>query len=237
MVGDARGTAPAPLRPGSGSGPDGCPVPAQGFENWDTGRLGQSRMKHATSRLLFSYWDGLRGERPAPERSEIEPGDIRHLLAEMFILEVSRTRSAEFRLAGTRLCSLFGRELARTPFDALWGEGAHEVPSLVDPVARDGAGVVAGLLGRSVRGNEATLELLLLPLRHRGRTSVRMLGALSCGVVPVWAGMDPVAHLRTTSTRILQPSERVGLLDPHEAALERRRRLKVVEGGLAPSLS
>ena len=51
-------------------------------------------MKHSTSRMLFSYWDALRGERAAPERSEIEPGEIRHILADTFILEIGPDRRA-----------------------------------------------------------------------------------------------------------------------------------------------
>ena len=66
-------------------------------------------MKHATTRMIFSYWDSLRGERMAPERGEIEPGEIRHVLADTFILEVVE-RNAVIRLAGTWICAFFGRE-------------------------------------------------------------------------------------------------------------------------------
>ncbi len=43
-------------------------------------------MKHPASRALHAYWERLRGERAAPERAEIEPGQIRHLLADSLIL-------------------------------------------------------------------------------------------------------------------------------------------------------
>jgi hypothetical protein len=68
-------------------------------------------MKHATTRMIFAYWDALRGERSAPERGEIEPGEIRHVLADTFVLEVAPERIATIRLAGTRICAFFGREL------------------------------------------------------------------------------------------------------------------------------
>src|SRR5918997_383905 len=68
-------------------------------------------MKHPTSRMLFSYWDALRGDRAAPERGDVEPGDIRHILADTFILEIGEDRRATFRLGGTRVCALFAREL------------------------------------------------------------------------------------------------------------------------------
>ena len=43
-------------------------------------------MKHAASRELYAYWEERRGTRPAPERAEIEPGAIRGVLSDAFIL-------------------------------------------------------------------------------------------------------------------------------------------------------
>ena len=88
-------------------------------------------MKHAATRMLFSYWDALRGERAAPDRGEIEPGEIRHILADTFILE-NEDGPARFRLAGTRLCALFGCELKNAPFSAIWDpatpdDGARQI--------------------------------------------------------------------------------------------------------------
>ena len=36
-------------------------------------------MKHASTSMLFEYWNERRGSRPAPERSEIDPADIRQV--------------------------------------------------------------------------------------------------------------------------------------------------------------
>ena len=69
------------------------------------------RMKHQATRDLYAYWQQLRRGRTAPDRSEIEPADIRHLLGHTFILEVVSRREFRFRLAGTRVCALFGREM------------------------------------------------------------------------------------------------------------------------------
>ena len=68
-------------------------------------------MKHPASRRLFSYWEELRGKRPAPERAEIEPGAIRQILSEAFIVALDPAAGYSFRLAGTRVCALFCREL------------------------------------------------------------------------------------------------------------------------------
>jgi len=45
-------------------------------------------MKHAASRELYAYWEERRGQRPAPERTDIEPGAIRQALSDTFILEL-----------------------------------------------------------------------------------------------------------------------------------------------------
>ena len=162
-------------------------------------------MKHPTSRQLHAYWDRLRGERAAPERGEIEPGEIRNLLADSFILEIDPARrTSAVRLAGTRLCALFGRELRGSAFGALWGtppepaaggRAAEPVCTpgrMIETVAGDTVGLVAGLTGTTVRGESLDLELLLLPLRHRGKTQARMLGALSPHCIPPWLGSRPI---------------------------------------------
>lgn len=188
-------------------------------------------MRHAATRILFAYWDSLRGERTAPERGEIEPGAIRHILANTFILEVDVIGSAAFRLAGTRLCALAGGELKGRAFASLWREeAASEVAHLLDTVLDDAAGVIGGVSGATARGATVNLELLLLPLRHRGKTHARMLGALSPLFVPTWLGLDPVVSLTTLSLRMIWPSGR----DPdaaERARLDRRRHLVVHQGG------
>lgn len=167
-------------------------------------------MKHPTSHRLHAYWDQLRGDRAAPERAEIEPGEIRHLLADSLILELDvPARSAVIRLAGTRVCALYGRELRGQPFATLWGDRDCDAWRLAETVALDTLGVVAGLRGVNRAEEEIALELLLLPLRHRGRPHVRALGALSFVGAPPWLGLRPVLRAETTSLRILAPRNRI----------------------------
>ncbi|HEX8416890.1 MAG TPA: PAS domain-containing protein [Methylobacterium sp.] len=161
-------------------------------------------MKHPTSRLLHSYWDRLRGERAAPERGEIEPGAIRNLLADSLILAVDAPRNAaSVRLAGTRVCALFGRELKGAAFADVWGEAATDPWRLVETVVLDTVGMVAGLRGTTDRDERIDLELLLLPLRHHGQTQTRILGALSPQSIPGWLGLRPLTRLQTVSLRVL----------------------------------
>ena len=188
-------------------------------------------MKHATSRMLFAYWDGARGERAAPERSEIQPASLRHVLADTFLLDVDRVRGATYRLAGTRCSALFGRELKGSAFRQAWPEPRRtEAERLVATVTGDTLGLVVGLLGTNAEGALLPLEMLLLPLRHRGRTDARLLGSLAPATLPSWAGLIPLAAFETTSIRVIQTVSRPWGAPPPEA-IERRRRFVVHEGG------
>jgi hypothetical protein len=195
-------------------------------------------MKHSTTRMLFAYWDSLRGERLAPERGEIEPGHIRHILADTFILEVGQDKkpgqdqSTMFRLAGTRMCALFGRELKMVDFHHLWSDDEkREAGKLVDVVSHETAGIVAGLTATTTHGHTIDLEMLLLPLRHRGKTHSRILGALSPLTIPTWMGVEHVKDMKTLSIRIIWPSGTAAALPQEEAAIERRRRFVLHRGG------
>lgn len=187
-------------------------------------------MKHSTSHLLHAYWEKIRGDRAAPERAEIEPGEIRHLLADSLILELDvPARSAIIRLAGTRVCALYGRELRGQPFGVLWGDRAGDAWRLAETVALDTLGVVSGLRGVNRAEEAVDLELLLLPLRHRGRPHVRALGALSFVGAPPWLGLKPLVRAETTSLRILAPRSRSGRPPSAGAAGEGMRRAMMSE--------
>ena len=192
-------------------------------------------MKHPTSRMLFSYWDALRGSRAAPERGEIEPGEIRHILADTFILEIGSDRRADIRLGGTRLCALFGRELKGQSLHELWPSDARdEMQHFIDLVIDETAGLVVGAVGATEDDATVDLEMILLPLRHRGKTHARVMGAMSPAAIPSWMGLRPVTHLRTVSHRVIWPSGRpIPRAPAREDPLERRRRLVLHPGGRA----
>ena len=68
-------------------------------------------MQQPTSRQLYAYWDRVRNGRVAPRRFEIEPAKIATILPETFIVEDAGMLGYRFRLAGTKICEHFGREL------------------------------------------------------------------------------------------------------------------------------
>jgi hypothetical protein len=188
-------------------------------------------MKNPSTRLVFDYWDTLRGERSAPERGEIEPGALRHALADTFVLE-NEPIGPVFRLAGTRLCALFGRELRGRALVALWPdvEAQGDMRRLVQTVMDEAAGAVAGLSAQTQNGATVHLELLLLPLRYRGRTHARILGALSPALSPEWLGLDTLDSMRMISLRMIWPDARA-LRKAEPPDQEKRPKLMLLPGG------
>jgi hypothetical protein len=164
-------------------------------------------MKQASSRELFGYWTARRGKRPAPERSEIEPSAIRKALGDVFILQFDRHEGHPFRLAGTRVCALFGRELKNEPFlDLFGGETRTHVAQLVAGVADETTGLVAAASGSTGEGWPQDVELLLLPLALRGDTRARIIGALAPLAVPFWLGAARLGALTLGNVRHLDPA-------------------------------
>jgi hypothetical protein len=137
-------------------------------------------MKHAASRELYTYWQALRGRRAAPQRAEIEPAAIRHVLSEAFIVALDRNAEYPFRLAGTRVCALFGRELKGQSFVSLWDEASRStMRDLLHLLTSEKVGTVAGVTAQNTEGEPLDLELLLLPLIAPRPMLARSIGVLA----------------------------------------------------------
>jgi hypothetical protein len=164
-------------------------------------------MKSESTSKLFAYWNERRGSRLAPERGDIEPGAIRDILGDSFIIAFDPETDHPFRLAGTRVCALFGRELKGEPFVQLWDlESRKALRDMTTIVADEAVATVAGARARTAQGSGADLELLLLPLYHRGKMHVRLLGLLAPIETPYWVGAEHVAALTLGAMRHLGPA-------------------------------
>src|SRR5690606_33804378 len=96
-------------------------------------------------------------------------------------------------------------------------------------------GFVAGVSGRSAKGNATDLELLLLPLAHRGHARVRAIGVLAATDLPYWIGDEPIADLTLGTVRHIgadtgQPPLRT--FTSGKAGGQLRRGFMVYQGGL-----
>ena len=191
-------------------------------------------MKTAPTRKLFSYWNARRGSRLAPERGDIEPGAIREILGDSFIIAFDPIADHPFRLAGTRVCALFGRELKGAPFVQLWDlAGRIAIRELAVTVTDEANPVVAGVVAHTAQGSQTDLELLMLPLYHRGKVRVRLLGLLAPLTVPYWLGSEHVVSLTLGATRHLGGAIATTETPTFATALQGsgRPRLTVHDGG------
>ncbi|MCB1383001.1 MAG: PAS domain-containing protein [Notoacmeibacter sp.] len=162
-------------------------------------------MKNQKTIDLFLYWNRLRGNRPAPRRTEVEPADIKTLLADTFILEDDQRGQPVFRLAGTRLCAIFGRELKGFVFSSLWQDRDRRmVARLARNAFADNCVIVMEFSANSRNGRSMEFEACLLPLRG-GDESARALGCIAPADRPFWLGVDPIETCRLVSLRVIDP--------------------------------
>ncbi|MGG6897051.1 PAS domain-containing protein [Rhizobium sp. BR 315] len=174
-------------------------------------------MYQKTSAEIFTYWEQIRGNADAPLRSLIQPSAVSHILPELFILENTADSNPRFRLAGTTVCNLMGREIRGEDFAVLWAGSQQE-----DPV-RIAAGVMKHVVpaviratGYCISGRSVAFEMMLMPLRSSGDICDRLLGCLTPAAPAPWLGNECLEFLAFDCSRLLYDRP-VRLLDspPH----------------------
>ena len=192
----------------------------------------------------------MRGPRPAPKRTDVEPADIREILADTFILNAEDARNFQFRLAGSRVCSLYCRELKGKDFLSFWsGADLTALQTLLDAIRAKGAAAVIGWEGHNVRRQSVMFETLLLPLETENGCYHRIMGSTAAAEAPYWLGIHPILEQSIVSLRMIWPNDapvfdRVApqeqdkfapppiQVDPRSGLLARRRgHLLIYDGG------
>lgn len=174
-------------------------------------------MRQMNTKKMLDYWldlfwqAGNSGEAHGPiiwpERSDIQPSECRTLLSNTFILEQDGP-NVEYRLAGTGLCGMYGRELKQETFaEAFVGEDQRSADSWAYRIGLDDYIVLICSVGQTASGRTINLETLLLPLNHHGKAGDRVLGITTPCENPVWLGIEPIVEQSIRSVRILRPWE------------------------------
>ena len=167
-------------------------------------------MRQSATRHLHAYWSGLCGQRATPERADVDPAAIRSILPETFMLEVDAAASYPVLLAGTRCNALFGKSLRGLGFVDLFAAGDRiQIAGICAAVCDGAVPIVAGLRGGPRHVALVDLELLLLPLRHHGKTHSRILGIVAPASSPAWLGLVPMPELNLVSMRIVTGDAKV----------------------------
>ncbi len=165
-------------------------------------------MQKKSSKLLFAYWNELRGSRSAPDRRDLDPTQIRDALAYTFILQAEDDGNYTFRLAGSHLCTTYCRELKARSFSALWQEkDIDAIETLIRAVTDDHAVALVTFQGNTASSQHTKFETILMPLRHNGSTSVRILGGMTALNEPYWLGTQPIIEQKITGLRLIWPDD------------------------------
>ncbi|MHC2729342.1 hypothetical protein ACVIEO_002851 [Rhizobium leguminosarum] len=159
-------------------------------------------MRVQTTIEIFDYWNRIRGAADAPLKSQVEPSAVPHLLQSLFILERREGGDIGFRLAGTRICDLFGRDLRGERFSSLWAN------SQLADIERTAMGVMDHAMpalfnatGYSTVGHQASFEIIMMPLRSPDGACDRLLGAIAPAV--------RVGRITSCAAYCLQPQIRL----------------------------
>ena len=209
--------------------------------------FGAAFMRQAGNRQLHEYWRQLKGQRSAPERNDIDPGALRPILPDVFVLEYDVENRLPFRIAGARTNALFGRELRGRSFADLWRqEDREQIAALVEAVLSDARPVVIAAQGHASATQQIAVEILILPLRHQGNTHSRILGAVTPSSMPQWIGLAEVSILHYLTSRVIfddsnsAGEEKEDLFirssSASNEALNRRRQFYVISGDLRDNI-
>ena len=101
---------------------------------------------------LYAYWNRLRARRSAPERNDVDPGAIRGVLADTFVLDFDESQGFPFRIAGSRANAIFLKELRGRAFLDLWRDADRdELESVLHCVADEAQAFLIGAAGPAAR--------------------------------------------------------------------------------------
>ena len=176
-------------------------------------------MKLAVTMELYAYWNRLRARRSAPERNDIDPGAIRSVLADTFVLDFDEAHGFPFRIAGSRANAIFLKELRGRPFLDLWLDADRgELKSVLRCVADEAQAFLLGAQAQPPGLEAVDIEVILLPLRHHGLTHSRLLGAFAVHAAPAWVGLMGAGPVALASLRALDSSTRPTPIEESAAA-------------------
>ncbi len=141
------------------------------------GRAFRAQLVLSGQRELFDYWIRSAGARPMPARSDLDPLNIPKLLPNLGLIDVGTDfDGARFRLAGTRLHEIYGREITGKRLGEVFaGETASYWRRVHSRVVETGFPLAGVVRGPAAGRDHILLYWLRLPLSEDGETVDRIL--------------------------------------------------------------
>ena len=199
---------------------------------------GDAQILHPGSRALFRYWETLRAERPCPTREEFELADVKATLADMVVIDRDYLRNSfKFRLAGTRVCALFGQTLTgRNVVEGWDGFEADVISRHLMTVINQQQPAVIRMRLTTDRGQIVAAELVALPVQMRGSRRFQIIGGLFPFRAAQGLGHERMTNRELVSARVIW-TEHVAAAAPVDFAhplpqiRPTKRSLTLINGG------
>lgn len=163
-------------------------------------------MRTPLSASLFQYWTELRAGRPMPLRTQIDPASLASILPDLFILEAEADGDHRLRLAGTRVCTLFGRELRGTPFSRLWRRDQHrQTARTARRVLEEARPMSLAAAATTLHDDRLRFDIPLFPLADPDGQPTRLLGAMDMIGLQMSEAALPISVLEQTGLSVIVP--------------------------------
>jgi hypothetical protein len=142
-----------------------------------SGRAFRAQLVVASQRELFDYWIRAAGARPMPARSDLDPLKVQKLLPNLGLIDVREgAERARFKLAGTRLHEIYGKEITGKRTDEVFaGEIASYWARVHTRVVATGFPLAGVVRGPAAGRDHIVLFWMRLPLSDDGGAVDRIL--------------------------------------------------------------
>lgn len=169
-----------------------------------TGR--QAEILHPKTRSLFQIWDTIRRGKTAPRRDELDLRAIKDLLANVAVIEQHPSKSSyPFRLAGTALRKVFGKELTGTDFLSLWSQVEQDtILELAALVVSKHQPATVRFKGFARDGRAEGIEMIMLPMVTTQQNETQIIAVIAPLTGPYWLGVHPILRNELISHRLIR---------------------------------
>ena len=199
-------------------------------------------MLHPGSRQLFRYWETIRAERAFPNREDIDFSALKAVLPDLVVVERDHLRkSFRFRLAGSRVCSLFCSNLTSKDVFSGWDSFETEVLRRhIELAISQYQPAVIRMRLTTDRQQQLAAEMVVLPVQVKDSERLQLIGGVFAFRAVNTLGYERIVSRELASARMIW-TEHHGLTaarHPSPADTPARtlpRQFRLIEGGLSTS--
>jgi hypothetical protein len=139
-----------------------------------------TQILHPGSRKLFVHWETARAERAYPTREDFALAPVKELMSDMVIIEKDYLRQTyKFRLAGSRVCTLLGRNVTGGNVLEGWDGFECEVISKhLELSLKELQPVLIRMRFFTDTLQQVAAEMIALPIQVRESNRVQLIGGL-----------------------------------------------------------